>query len=104
MNATNNLKTIPLNEIKDRFIGKPGSESRDKYEVELTLDVAGHLIRELRMARNLTQSQLGEMVGVQKAQISRIETNMKSINLSTLIKVLDAMEAKVRLSIELPVR
>ncbi len=104
MSKADKNSTTTFDQIKSRFIGKPGTEARDRYEVELTLEIAGHLIRELRKSRKLTQGQLGELLGVQKSQISKIETNMKSINLSTLLKVLNALEAKIQLRIEIPAR
>ena len=52
--------------------------------------------------RNLTQEQLGELVGVQKAQISRLESNASNVTIDTLMKVFTALKAKVKLQIELP--
>ena len=50
----------------------------------------------------LTQKQLGELVGVQKAQISRLESNASNVTMDTLMKVFSALKAKVKLQIELP--
>jgi transcriptional regulator with XRE-family HTH domain len=36
----------------------------------------GQAIKQARQERNLTQAQLGELVGVPKAQISKIENNL----------------------------
>ncbi|MBO5707554.1 MAG: helix-turn-helix transcriptional regulator [Bacteroidaceae bacterium] len=51
---------------------------------------------EARLAKNLTQEQLGEKVGVQKSQISRLE-NGKSITISSLMRLFSAMEIPVTL-------
>jgi len=48
------------------------------------------------------QKQLGELVGVQKAQISRLESNASNVTMDTLMKVFSALKAKVKLQIELP--
>lgn len=45
--------------------------------------------------RHLTQQQLGELVGVQKAQISKIENSVKNARFETRLKVFDALRAKV---------
>ena len=63
---------ITLEESKDLLIGKLGSPERDAYEEEIKLYAIGAAIRETRKQQNLTQEELGQMVGVQKAQISRI--------------------------------
>ena len=65
------LKTISLEEITDRHIGKKGTSKRDAFEQELRLDLIGEAIRKARKERNLTQEELGELVGVKKAQISK---------------------------------
>lgn len=94
-------KSISLDQLKDEFIGKKGSEEREQYELDLSMDVIGQLIKEARLKRDLTQEQLGELIGVQKAQISKLESNAKNVTLATLIKVFNAMKAKVKLNIEL---
>jgi HTH-type transcriptional regulator / antitoxin HipB len=67
------MKKYTLEEVKDKFIGKTGTPERDQYELELKMEVIGDMIRNVRKERNLTQSELGELIGVQKAQISKLE-------------------------------
>jgi DNA-binding XRE family transcriptional regulator len=99
--ATNRLKTVSLDTMIDKHIGKPGTEKREKFENELRIDLLGHAIKQARQERNLTQEQLGELVGVQKAQISKIENSMKNARLETILKVFDALGAKVNFNVEL---
>jgi len=66
------------------------------------MDLIGKAIKESRKERNLTQKQLGELVGVHKAQISRLESNASNVTMDTLMKVFSALKAKVKLQIELP--
>ena len=94
-------KSISLDELKGKHLGKIGSESRDQYELELSMDVIGQLIREARIKKNLTQEQLGKLVGVKKAQISKLESNAKNVTLATILRVFKAINAKVKLSVEL---
>jgi HTH-type transcriptional regulator/antitoxin HipB len=94
------LKTHDLEEIKNRFIGERGTIKRDAYEDALRLDLIGESIRKTRMKRNLTQEQLGELVGVQKSQISKIENNFKDTRISTILKVFDALEARILIKVE----
>jgi len=95
------LRIYTLNEAKDKYIGKIGTEKRDKYEYELRLDLLGEMIKQTRKERHLTQSQLGELIGVQKSQISRIERNAKNVTIGTVLKVFRALKAKVNFSVEL---
>lgn len=94
-------KTHTIDKIKDDFIGKPGSPAREQYEIELKLDVLGDLIRKTRKDRNLTQEELGKLIGVQKAQISKLERNASNMRIDTIIRIFDALKAQVKFQVEL---
>lgn len=94
------LKTYTLEELTDKYIGKKGTPEREQFEFDLKLDVLGHMIKKARKEQNLTQEQLGKLVGVQKAQISKIENNTKDVRFSTVLKVFEALKAKVKMTIE----
>jgi transcriptional regulator with XRE-family HTH domain len=59
----------------------------------------GEAIKQARLTKNLTQEQLGEKIGVQKSQISRLERG-KSITLSSLMRLFSAMEIPLTLDME----
>lgn len=94
-----NKDFITLEESKDMLIGKSGTPERDAYEEEIKLYAIGAAIRETRKQQNLTQEELGQMVGVQKAQISRIE-NGKNLTFATVLKLFKAMNISVNLDID----
>jgi DNA-binding XRE family transcriptional regulator len=98
---TKKLKTVPLDTMMDNHIGKPGTPSREVFEHELSLDLLGHAIKETRLYYNLTQEELGKLVGVQKAQISKLENNFTNARFDTVIKVFNALHAKVNFKVEL---
>ena len=54
------------------------------------LENIGLIIRNERLRKGLTQEELGERVGVGKAQISKIERG-KGLTIKTVTKVLDAL-------------
>jgi DNA-binding XRE family transcriptional regulator len=95
------IETRTLDEIKDKFIGETGSPEREQYELDLRLGVIGDVIRNTRKALHLTQEQLGDLIGVKKAQISKIENNTKDIRLSTIMKTFKALQANVKLVVEI---
>jgi len=97
----NKFKTIPLDTMIDKHIGKRGTTKREAFENELRIDMLGQAIKQARQERNLTQEQLGELVGVQKAQISKIENSVKNARFETILKVFDALGAKVNFNVEL---
>ncbi|MEJ7739038.1 MAG: helix-turn-helix transcriptional regulator [Chitinophagaceae bacterium] len=98
------LKTVSLDTMIDKHIGKVGTPDRDAFEQELKLELLGYAIKEARLHRNLTQEQLGKLVGVQKAQISKLENNFTNARFDTVIKVFNALHAKVNFKVELPKR
>lgn len=98
---TKKLRIYTLEEAKDKHLGRVGTERRDKYEYELRLDLLGEMIRQARQERNLTQTQLGELIGVQKSQISRIEKNAKNVTIQTILRVFRALQARVNFNVEL---
>ena len=101
MENINQLKIYTLEEAKNKHLGNIGTEKRDKYEYELRLDLLGEMIKRTRKERHLTQSELGEMIGVQKYQISRIERNAKNVTIETILRVFKALKAKVNFNVEL---
>lgn len=97
----NKFKTVSVDTMIDKHIGKRGTEKREAFENELRIDLLGQAIKQARQERNLTQEQLGELVGVQKAQISKIENSVKNARFETILKVFDALGAKVNFNVEL---
>ena len=95
------LRIYTLDEAKDKHLGKIGTERRDKYEYELRLDLLGEMIKQARKERQLTQSQLGEMIGVQKSQISKLENSATSAPIDTILKVFKALKADIHFNVTL---
>jgi len=96
------MKTHTLDEVQDQLIGKIGTPDRDRFEYELKMNLIGQAIKQTRQERKLTQEDLGKLIGVQKAQISRIENNASNVTIETLMRVFNALQAKVKLQVELP--
>ena len=88
------MKLYTLEEVKDELIGKIGTPERDEHErkVEEALHAyrIGEAIKAERLRQNLTQAELGEKIGVKKAQISRMERGY-SISIPTMSRVFKAL-------------
>ncbi|TAD88092.1 MAG: XRE family transcriptional regulator [Bacteroidetes bacterium] len=95
------MKTYSLEDLTDQYIGKKGTKKRDEFENELRLDLLGQAIKLARQERHLTQEELGELVGVKKAQISKIENSTTDARLTTVLKVFEALGARVNFNVEL---
>ncbi len=95
------MKMMTLDQLKDRDIGVVGTPERDKYEFDLRMELLGEMIKAVRKERNLTQEQLGKLIGVQKSQISKLERSTKNVTIETILKVFRALKANVKFSVEM---
>ena len=95
------MKTYSLDEVTNKYVGKRGTKERESFEQELKLELLGEAVKKARKERNLTQAQLGELVGVQKSQISKIENNLTDARFETILKVFRALNAKINFHVEL---
>ena len=95
------MKSYSLAEMKNKYIGKNGTIDREEYEYELRMDVLGRMIKTARQERKLTQEQLGELIGVQKAQISKLESSANSATIDTVLKVFKALKADIHFNVTL---
>lgn len=95
------VKTHTLSEMKDKYIGIEGTKEREEYEYELSMAVLGKMIKTARQKRHLTQEDLGQLIGVQKAQISKLESSANSATIDTIIKVFKALKAEINFNVKL---
>ncbi len=100
-NEDKELEMFTLDQIKDEFIGEIGTEKRTLYEQELQIEILGDLIKKVRLERKMTQQELGKLIGVQRAQISKLENNTTNVTLETILRVISAVKAMVNFNFEL---
>ena len=99
--ATKEIKSYLLAEMKDKYIGKLGTADRGEYEYELRMDVLGKMKKTARQERHLTQEELGKLIGVQKSQISKLESSANSATIDTILKVFKALKAEINFNVKL---
>lgn len=85
-------------QMVNKHVGPKGTKARTEYDEQVEMMLVGEAIRKARQAKSLSQEQLGELVGVQKAQISRLE-NGKNLTLSTIGRIFKAMNQEISLEI-----
>lgn len=83
-----------MDEVLDEHYGKIGTPERDEFERSVSEHVQayklGEAIKKARLEQHLTQEALGAKIGVQRAQISRLE-NGYSISIATMSRVFKAL-------------
>ena len=96
----NNLTT--LDEIIDAKYGKQGMPDREEWEQGFEAFKLGLMIEQARTQLNMTQEQLAEKCGTNKASISRIESNASDFRLSTLMTIIQkGFGGHLKLSLQL---
>jgi len=95
------MKQYTLSEMEDRYIGKIGTPERDEYEYRLRMELLARMIKSTRKERGLTQEALGELVGVNKSQISKLENHTNNATIETILKVFRALKADVHFNVKL---
>lgn len=85
-------------EALNKVLGEKGNPLRDDYEANMQSFLMGEAIKKARQSKNMTQEQLGELLGVKRAQISRIERG-QNLTLATISKVFKAMNITVSLDL-----
>ena len=96
-------KIHTLDEMADRDLGPIGTPGRDTFEQKLADELhayhVGEAIKQARMAQSLTQEELGARMGVQRAQVCRIESG-KSITLASMMRAFKALGVQVTLDMQ----
>ena len=87
MKTQNNTKT--LTQLIDEQYGKKGTAKRDKFDKGYVSFKLGAMIHDARIEKGLTQEQLAEKCGTNKAYISKVENNIKDVRISTLQKIIE---------------
>lgn len=94
----NTMKVYSQDEMLNLAIGAKGTPERDEFDANVDDYLVGLAIRKARESRNLTQEQLGERIGVQRARICSIERGA-NLRLSTLRRIFSALGMEVKLDI-----
>ena len=95
------LRLKKFNDVKNKYVGAPGTTEREAYEAELSAELIAEKIKQLRKAKKLTQQELGDKLGVKKSQVSRLESSTSNVTIETLQKVFSALGAKVQFTVSL---
>lgn len=88
------LKLTTLDEALNSHFGERGTPRREQHEANVAEALQayqiGEIIKSARKQQNLTQEELGERIGVKKAQVSRLEKG-GNITIPTMCRVFKAL-------------
>ena len=96
------METKSWKEIKDNVYGKIGTERRDELERDFESFAIGLQLKKAREEKQLTQTELGDLVDKKREYISRIENNGSNLTLKTLYDIVEkGLGGKVKIQIEI---
>lgn len=88
------MKLTTLDEALTSHFGERGTPRREQHETTVAEALQayqiGEVIKNARKQQNLTQEELGERIGVKKAQVSRLEKG-GNITIPTMCRVFKAL-------------
>ena len=87
MKIKSNTKTLA--QLIDEQYGKKGTKKRDAFDKGYQTFKLGAMIYEARIEKGLTQEQLADKCGTNKAYISKVENEIKDVRISTLQKIIE---------------
>lgn len=93
----NDVKIMTHEEMLEKYVGEVGTSERETFNAKVRMGVEeyriGEAIRQTRKKIGFTQEQLGERMGVKRAEVSKIESG-RSITYSTIMRVFKALGAE----------
>ncbi len=92
-------KSKTLEQLEEKYFGKKGNARRDDYEKQVKIEIIGELLKQFREDKHLTQGQLAEKMGIDKTYVSKIENNLKTQRLDTLLSFLKALRGQLLIRI-----
>jgi DNA-binding XRE family transcriptional regulator len=93
MEANNNITDISLE--MDNLYGKVGTPERNSFRREAYAYCMGQVIRDARKSEKITQEELAERIGADKAYVSKIEKGVVEPGVGTFYRIIEALGLRV---------
>ena len=95
MEANNLL--ISVDDIMDNLYGKVGTPEREVFRREAYAYCMGRIIHDARKSEKITQAELANRIGADKAYISKIEKGIIEPGIGTFYRIIDALGLRVEI-------
>ena len=95
MEANNLL--ISVDDIMDNLYGKVGTPEREVFRGEAYAYCMGRIIHDARKSEKITQAELANRIGADKAYISKIEKGIIEPGIGTFYRIIDALGLRVEI-------
>jgi DNA-binding XRE family transcriptional regulator len=93
MTAKNNITDISLE--MDNLYGKAGTPERDAFRREAYAYCMGQVIKDARKGEKITQEELANRIGTDKAYVSKIEKGIIEPGVGTFYRIIEALGLRI---------
>ena len=84
-------ETHSVNDYLDEQYGKQGTPKREEFSKNALSFYYGELIKETRKEKHLTQQQLADQIGKERAYIAKIEQGKTDLQISNFVQIINAL-------------
>lgn len=95
MTNTSNLK--PFDRLLDEKYGPAGTPKREEFHARSMAWYYGEILKDRRKSLKMTQQQLADKVQVPRSYISKVERGENDLQLSSLLRIINALGLQLRL-------
>ena len=92
---------VKAGDMLAREVGQEGTKERSEFDAKARAWYYGEVLRERRKELGLTQKELADMVGRDRTYINRIEKGETDLQLSSFLRISDALGITLRLEVSL---
>lgn len=90
-------ETHSVNDYLDKTYGVQGTPEREEFNAKALAFYYGELIKEKRKEKHLTQEELAQQIGKNRAYIARIEQGKTDLQLSNFMQIINALGLTLQL-------
>lgn len=90
-------ETHSVNDYLDRLYGEKGTAEREEFNAKAISFYYGELIKETRKEKHLTQQQLADQIGKERAYIAKIEQGKTDLQISNFTQIINALGLKLQI-------
>lgn len=91
-------KITNYSDILDIKYGKDGTPERNKFEEEAYSFYTSQILVDARKSAKITQAELAEKTGTDKAYISRLEKGLITPSVATFFRLINALGRKIEIT------
>lgn len=90
-------ETHSANDYLDNKFGKQGTPTREDFSAKALSFYYGELIKETRKEKKLTQQDLADKIGKERAYIAKIEQGKTDLQISNFTQIINALGLKLQI-------